>query len=152
VKISIHILTVGGLVPGISLEAVLSGVSHSRNETLANVFYRLELVEAFGTGIMRIMDSYSACPVKPEIKVTDSSFMLTLPNMRVGRMEEPACDNGQESKVMELIARGGYVTSDSLADELKLGKTRCYNILKGMASAGKVKEVRNGRRIEYHAV
>jgi ATP-dependent DNA helicase RecG len=75
-------LSVGGLVPGITLDAVLSGVSHTRNEGLANIFYRLELVEAYGTGIMRIMSDYSKCERKPEIHVTDSSFMMVLPNMR----------------------------------------------------------------------
>jgi ATP-dependent DNA helicase RecG len=145
-------LTVGGLVPGITLDAILSGVSHSRNERLANIFYRLELVEAYGTGIMRIMNDYAACPIKPRINVTDSSFMITLPNMRLSRIEMVMDNNGQENKVMEFIEQSGFVTNDLLANELKLGKTRCYNILKSMADAGKVKEVRNGRRIEYHSI
>ena len=145
-------LTVGGLAPGITLDAILSGVSHSRNERLANIFYRLELVEAYGTGIMRIMNDYANHPVKPEIKVTDSSFMLTLPNMHYSRTEPSIDINGQEINVMELIERDGFVTSNSLADALKLGKTRCCNILKAMATTGKVKKVRNGRRVEYHAI
>jgi ATP-dependent DNA helicase RecG len=146
----IEFLTVGGLAPGITLDAVLSGVSHSRNEALADIFYRLELIEAFGTGIMRIMNAYTDYPVKPEINVTDSSFMLKLPNMRLRRKESSIDANKQEDTVMELIKRDGFVTSDSLIDKLKLGKTRCYNILKGMVATGKVKKVKNGRRTEYH--
>ena len=146
----IEFLTVGGLAPGITLDAALSGVSHSRNEALANIFYRLELVEAFGTGIMRIMNAYSDYPKKPEINVTDSSFMLTLPNMRLDRKVSSTDINKQENIVMELIERDGFVTSASLTDAIKLGKTRCYNILNIMAEAGKVKKVKNGRRTEYH--
>jgi len=96
------------------------------------------------------MNDYAVCPVKPKINITDSSFMLTLPNIRVNLMESHIIGNGQESRVMELIERDGYLTSATLAEAMKLGKTRCYVILKEMAAAGKVKEVRNGRRIEYH--
>ena len=31
------------------------GISQSRNEKLSNVFYRLRLIEAFGTGIQKII-------------------------------------------------------------------------------------------------
>jgi len=34
------------------------GVSALRNSRLANVFYRLHLIEAFGTGIPKIMECY----------------------------------------------------------------------------------------------
>ena len=148
----IEFLNVGGLVPGITLDAVLFGVSHSRNEALAKIFYRLELVEAYGTGIMRIMNNYESCTAKPKIDITDSSFMLTLPNMRLSRLESPIDENGQENTVMQIIGRDGFVTVDSLANELKLGKTRSYNILKAMAAAGKVKKIKNGRGTEYHMV
>ena len=43
-------LSLGGIVSGLSLEAVMLGVSQSRNEKLANIFYRLHLIEAYGTG------------------------------------------------------------------------------------------------------
>jgi len=141
-------LSVGGLVPGITLDAVLSGVSYSRNEKLANIFYRLELVEAYGTGIMRIMSDYADYERKPEIEVTDSSFKMVLPNMRF----EPSKTmpvNEQENEVFRLIERDGAVSRETLAEALNLGATRCYNILKGMVEDGKLLEVKKGRRIEY---
>lgn len=54
----IELVTVGGLVRGISMDDVLLGVSVLRNEYLANVFYRLKLIEAYGTGILKITDCY----------------------------------------------------------------------------------------------
>ena len=42
--------TIGGLPTGVSLADVLLGLSVCRNPKLANVFYRLELIEAYGTG------------------------------------------------------------------------------------------------------
>jgi len=141
-------LSVGGLVPGITLDAILSGVSHTRNEKLANIFYRLEIVEAYGTGIMRIMDDYVNCSRKPEINVTDSSFMMTLPNMRYNKAPEKEITK-QEEEVMRLIENEGFVTSETISDALNLGATRSYNILKKMVEAGSLKAVKNGRKIEY---
>ncbi|MDR1001280.1 MAG: putative DNA binding domain-containing protein [Clostridiales bacterium] len=140
-------LSVGGLAPGISLDAVLSGVSHTRNEGLANIFYRLELVEAYGTGIIRIMDDYAECRRKPEIKVTDTSFMLILPNTRYEITNAPL--NEQERIVMMLIERDGYTTSKSLSEELRLGATQSYNILKRMVDTGRLIASRNGHHIKY---
>ena len=46
----IEFVTIGGLVKGITLEDVKLGVSVLRNQHLANIFYRLRLIEAYGTG------------------------------------------------------------------------------------------------------
>lgn len=50
--------SIGGLVSGVSLKDVTMGISVCRNFKLANVFYRLELIEAYGTGIIKIMEAY----------------------------------------------------------------------------------------------
>jgi ATP-dependent DNA helicase RecG len=144
----IEFLSVGGLVPGITLDAVMSGVSHTRNEGLAKIFYRLELVEAYGTGIMRIMSDYSECERKPEIRVTDSSFMMILPNRRYEPIKTTLI-NEQEQEVFRLIERDGTVSSATLASILGVGTTRSFNILKKMVENGKLLEVKKGRKIEY---
>lgn len=61
----IELVTVGGLVKGVSMDDVLLGVSVLRNEHLANVFYRLKLIEAYGTGILKITDCYEDYIDKP---------------------------------------------------------------------------------------
>ncbi|MDR1206564.1 MAG: putative DNA binding domain-containing protein, partial [Peptococcaceae bacterium] len=143
----LEFLSVGGLVPGISLDAALSGVSHTRNEGIARIFYRLELVEAYGTGIIRIMDGYADCERKPEIHVTDTSFMLILPNTRYETANAPLDE--QERIIMALIERDGYATTKSLGEALGLGATRSYNVLTRMVDTGKLTANRNGHRIEY---
>ena len=55
----IEVVSPGGLPAGITAEEYLSGkLSILRNRNLANVFYRLGLVEIFGTGITRIKQLY----------------------------------------------------------------------------------------------
>ena len=43
----IEFVSIGGLVPGIELEDVMAGISICRNQDLANVFYRLQLIEVW---------------------------------------------------------------------------------------------------------
>ena len=54
----IELVSIGGLMPGIELEDIMEGISVCRNQDLANVFYRLHLIEAYGTGIEKIMKQF----------------------------------------------------------------------------------------------
>jgi ATP-dependent DNA helicase RecG len=45
----VEIISPGGLVSGIELEDIMSGYSACRNSELAEVFYSLQLIEAYGT-------------------------------------------------------------------------------------------------------
>ena len=69
----IEFVSIGGLVPGIDLEDIMVGISVCRNQNLANVFYRLQLIEAYGTGISKIMKAYEGMKEKPliETKIRD---------------------------------------------------------------------------------
>lgn len=49
----IEFVSIGGLMPGIDLEDIMVGLSICRNQDLANVFYRLHLIEAYGTGMRK---------------------------------------------------------------------------------------------------
>lgn len=57
------------------------GISVCRNTKLANVFYRLELIEAYGTGLIKIMDAYEGTGMTPQIETSDNAFKIILPNL-----------------------------------------------------------------------
>ena len=75
----IEIASIGGLPQGISLSTVNLGLSVCRNYKLANVFYRLGYVEAYGTGLMKIADSYKDSSVNYKLDITNEAFKITLP-------------------------------------------------------------------------
>lgn len=77
----IEFISIGGLVSGIELDDIMAGISICRNEKLANVFYRLQLIEAYGTGMAKIMDSYIGQSQKPICTTTSNTFKITLPNI-----------------------------------------------------------------------
>lgn len=63
-------------MPGIELEDVMAGISICRNPDLANVFYRLHLIEAYGTGISKIIGAYADVAEKPVIETTRNTFKM----------------------------------------------------------------------------
>jgi ATP-dependent DNA helicase RecG len=76
----IEVVSPGGLPAGITAEEYLSGkLSILRNRNLANVFYRLGLVEIFGTGITRIKQLYAESLIKPEFEVSENAIKIVLP-------------------------------------------------------------------------
>lgn len=94
----IEFVTIGGLVKGITLDDVNLGVSVLRNQHLANIFYRLRLIEAYGTGILKINECYDDYTVKPMIETTGNAFKITLPNTNF---------HAEEQKVLNTPKTGG---------------------------------------------
>jgi ATP-dependent DNA helicase RecG len=80
-------ISIGGLLPGISTEDIRNGISQLRNKNLADIFHRLNFIEAYGTGIRRIFALYKDCPILPAIDVTPNSFKITLPNINTSKGE-----------------------------------------------------------------
>jgi ATP-dependent DNA helicase RecG len=76
----IEIVSAGGLVQGFSLIDVMEGLSVCRNQGLADVFYRLDLIEAYGTGLKRILGVYPTMDADQLFRVTEHVFKVILPN------------------------------------------------------------------------
>lgn len=73
-------MSIGGLTRGISQSDILLGISIARNKKLADKFYRLHLIEAYGTGMPKIMEAYKEYGIEPHIEISDNAFKITLPN------------------------------------------------------------------------
>lgn len=70
----LEIMSLGGLPDGISFDAVRLGISQPRNRNLANIFYRLNYVEVYGTGIPRIYGYYLHTGKESRIIVVKVAF------------------------------------------------------------------------------
>ena len=95
------------------MAACLRGfLSVCRNPKLANVFYRLELIEAYGTGMKKIMGAYENSDKKPVIEATDNAFKIVLPNLNEGNSSSTmaGADNEAEQLVLEFIQKNGSIT------------------------------------------
>ncbi len=149
----IEFLSLGGLVYGLNIQAIKQGYSMSRNAKLANIFYKLRLVEAYGTGIPRIMEIYKNYVVKPQIDVTDNSFRICFPNSNYGKnnkeIKTKTVSPDIEKAVIDFIAKNGTATRREIAESLSLKSTNAYNILKVLVDQGKIAAEKKGKTIVY---
>lgn len=150
----IEFTSIGGLVNGITLNDVKMGISVCRNMKLANVFYRLELIEAYGTGILKIMDAYAGTSMVPQIETSDNAFKIILPNLNSrSEKKEPEKvrpkNNESDEKVLTLVVEQGSVTRKEIEKLLGIGQTTCGRLLKRMIENGQIVQEGKGKNTHY---
>lgn len=141
----IEFVSVGGLVSGLTFDDIMLGISESRNKNLAACFYRLKLIESYGTGIQRIYESYSNYAVKPEIKISENAFVLILPNVNVNSEIDT-----NDYRVLSIIKEKGKVTRKDIETELKSSKSTATLILNKLLNEGKIKQEGKARNTTYY--
>lgn len=150
-------ISIGGLLPGLSADDIRNGISQPRNRKLAEIFYRLRLIEAYGTGIRKIFALYKGCTVQPCIKVTPNTFKLVLPNMNangainVPKVTEkaPAVITPQMKTVLDYLAEYGEMTDEELQELLNIKKTRSYLLARQMHENGLIDIIGRGAAKKY---
>ena len=90
----IELMSLGGVMPGVTHSLMRVGVSVARNEKLAQIFYRLKIIEAYGTGIPRIYEAYNNYITEPEIPIVDGGFLIRLHNRNYA---PPNCCCGRQN-------------------------------------------------------
>ncbi|MBE6984994.1 MAG: AAA family ATPase [Ruminococcaceae bacterium] len=150
----IEFVTIGGLVRGLTYNDIMLGVSALRNQKLANVFYRLKLIEAYGTGILKINESYSECAIKPQFEVSDNAFKITLPNTNYAgkRKEFPIKVKGKADRkesILQLAKKQGYITRKDVEAELSVSQATAILILRDMVETGLLTKEKNGKQVNY---
>lgn len=146
--------SIGGLVSGVSLKDVTMGISVCRNIKLANVFYRLELIETYGTGIIKIMEAYKGTGMTPQIETSDNAFKIILPNLNT--MPERAIQiqvnpekSTPEEKVIALTKQRGFITRKDIEILLGTGQSSCGRLLKKMIENGLLIQEGTGKNTHY---
>lgn len=159
----IEFVTIGGLVKGISLDDVKLGVSVLRNQYLANIFYRLKLIEAYGTGILKINECYDEYMEKPLIETTDHAFKITLPNTNY-HIER--CNTMDDTKnrgminltkkeerintVLDLCHRNGYVVRKDIEEELGISQATAILLLRELIEDGILLKRGKAKNLRYY--
>lgn len=146
-----EIVTIGGLIKGISADDLILGISMLRNQYLADVFYRLKWVEAYGTGIQKIMGSYETHEIKPQIEVSSNAFKITLPNTQcfdVSRGYEVYL-NKSESTVMEMFEKTYTIKRVDVEAELSVSQPMAVKILKSLQEKDRIIRIGSGKNTMY---
>lgn len=155
----IEFVSLGGLVPGLSMEAIFMGVSQSRNPHLAAVFYRMRLIESYGTGIGKIQRLYAADPVLPLFESAHGAFRVILANRNemaepapVQREIDPPALTDPKERICSLAKKVGSVRRKDVEETLGLKTTAAHHLLKQLCEENRLRRVGNGRNSRYEPV
>lgn len=151
IRVSMHldrieVTSPGGLPQGLSEEEYLNGqISTLRNPIVGNVLFRLGLIERFGTGVLRIKESYRDSVSKPQFKIYEKSITVTLPLL------DAEHDLDKEEKVIVRILRNRQLSMSAIVTESGYGRSKAQRILKQLATKGRITITGNGRGTKYQA-
>ena len=142
----IEITSPGGLPKGVNEEEYLrGGISILRNPIIGNVFYRLHMIEKFGTGIRRINDAYQDSVVKPEFTVSENAIRIVLPVLQKKTGLPP-----DEQKVY-LLLKNREMPSSAVMEAAGLSRSKTIAILNKLVQEGYITVSGTGRGTKYRA-
>jgi ATP-dependent DNA helicase RecG len=160
-------VSLGGLIPSLELASIFLGVSESRNPNLAAVFYRMHLIESYGTGISKIQGEYEDCSVKPEFETAKGVFRVTLPNRNFetgivaerrilyashsGSAQSNEKQRTEQEAILNYVTKHGQISRKEAEGLLSLGTTRAYQLLNELCDRQKLQPVGNGKTRRYIA-
>jgi ATP-dependent DNA helicase RecG len=165
-----EILSYGGLPTDITLEMAMNGVSACRNPKLANIFYRLKLIEMYGTGFGKMQAGYASEDKEsdvfnpyhrqPKFEAVQGAFKVIMPNLAYHEKKNVVYEDGPryvtehwenrvETKIIELIGEKGQITRPDVERTLGVSLSTATRILRGLKEKGKIVSVGRGRSTVY---
>ncbi len=174
----LEFVSLGGLVSGISMEAIFMGVSQPRNTNLAAFFYRMKLIESYGTGIGKICRMYDGESSQPQFDTAKGVFRVILPNRNEKRnagyrmkSEEPLikesrsmydtgngrtvyykpseADFAEEELVLQFAKEHGRVKRKDVEQLLDVKQTKAFYFLQELCEKQLLVSVGKGRSSYY---
>ena len=165
-------VTLGGLPTGLELADIKLGISVCRNPHLADVFYRLQLIETYGTGIKKIMDSYYGKWKQPSIICSNNAFKIVLPNTNAGQIVKEdsvyySVDSSSvasssvassamlpsaEEKILQVLSTQKEITRKEVQELLEVSQSTAGRILKTMVNRGQIIKLGGSLTTRYRAI
>lgn len=145
----IEFVSIGGLMPGIDIDDIMMGVSVCRNPQLANVFYRLQLIEAYGTGMKKIISAYAGMKVQPTVEKSNNAFKIVLPNVTAEPVTASSEPNTQEETILQIAADHNGVTRTDVEKALGVSGSTASRLLRRMAKDGRLVQIGSARNTKY---
>ena len=142
----IEIISPGSLPLGMSEDEYMRGyVSVLRNPIIANIFYRLGIIEKFGTGIKRIKYEYRESFVKPAFAIYENSIRITLPVIEI----IPKNLVNGEVKVFEILKKHEKLSRKEIEELSKYNKSKVIRAINGLIEKSIAEQVGKGRSVKY---
>lgn len=147
-KDRIEITSPGGLPSGITEDEYLNkNISLLRNPTLANVFFRLNYIEQFGTGISRIKQMYNESLRKPSFEIRSGSICVCLPII-----QNKTVLTTDQAKVYQVMSEGKLLSRSEIEALLGFTKDKTIRLLNELETNGSVERQGKGRGTRYRRI
>jgi ATP-dependent DNA helicase RecG len=144
-------VSIGGIAGGLTLSDIKQGISQTRKKALGNVFYRLKLVDSYGTGIQRILECYRG-RVKPEFICEQATFMSVLPNVNLKPSDvkrKLTKEMITERQVLGLFEAKEMISRKDVEELLNCSGFPARKVLTSLIEKNKIQVVGNGRSTRY---
>ena len=140
----IEMISPGGLPNGVTKEDYLqSKVSILRNPILGGVFFRMHYIEHFGTGVLRILESYKNSSRKPVFDINENSIRVVLPDIVNEKL------SADQQIVYEMMKDGSEIATKDVIEHTGFSRSKSTAVLKSLVSDGFADIVGRGRGTKY---
>ena len=141
----IEITSPGGLPEGVTESEYLNrNLSVLRNPVITYIFFRLRYIEHMGTGVQRIIDSYSGSTSKPVFGISENSITITLPLYR-----ETADLTRSETLLYDSLSSVNPMSNIDLVKVTGFSRSKVLAITKKLKKEGYIEESGRGRGTKY---
>ena len=142
----IEITSPGGLINGITKDEYITGmISMLRNPIISNIFYRLGIVEIFGTGILRILHAYEESIKKPIFNVSTNTIQIILPVFD----SNPVLQKDEEH-LYAVLSKTKPMSISEILPHVTFSRSKVKELLKKMEKDGIVKIKGRGKGTKYY--
>ena len=132
------------------------------------MFYRLRLIEVYGTGMGKIMRAYEGMEEKPSIETTRNAFKIILPNINAkyetGKFSALKVESitssvagaekilSDEERVLEYARSHGAITRNDVIELLKVSSSTASRVIRRMVKSNLLKQNGKARNTNYTVI
>lgn len=156
----IEVLSPGMLYGGLDIVTAKHGKSTCRNEAIAEAFHYMKIVEAWGTGIPRIINRCKEYGLQePLFEELGDGFLVTMfrkptnqtkptnqSNQNQMQQENDSDCSDLENKLIELLKAQPDVTTKGIMKKLEITENQVKYYVKKLKDDGKIKRVGTNRK------
>jgi ATP-dependent DNA helicase RecG len=142
----IEVNSPGGLPKGLTEEEYMFGnISVLRNPIIAGVFYRLNLIEQFGTGIARINKEYTHNLMKPNYVISENNIMIRLP---VSGMDKTVLPE-DEMTIYDILKESVELSREDIGAQSDFNKSKTIRVIQRLLDRNIIEKLGKGPAVTY---
>ena len=145
----LEVTSPGGLYNGLTYEEVMNGHSKIRNKAIANIFSQMGLVEAWGSGVKRILNAAKEYGLpEPKFQEFDNMFRvelfrnslpMTSENKHIGETSEKHGIvelNSTQQEIVKLLLENNQLSAAKLAEKIGVASRNIESNIKKLKEFG----------------